>query len=56
MEPRETSSATISLILGYVRAHRGDQAVHDVLALAQVELSPEQLLEPSSWVCVINSL
>jgi len=50
MEPRETSSATISLVLGYVRAHRGDQAVHDVLALAEVNRTPEELLVASSWV------
>ncbi|MFW3172221.1 diguanylate cyclase domain-containing protein [Geodermatophilus sp. CPCC 206100] len=48
-EPRETSGATTSLVLGYVRAQAGDAAVEDVLRRAGVPCTAEELSRASSW-------
>ena len=49
-EPRETSSTTISLLLGHVRAHGGDAAVAEVLALAGVTETVDWLEDTATWV------
>ncbi|WBM79022.1 hypothetical protein KIV56_10755 [Cryobacterium breve] len=49
-EPRETSSTTISLLLGHVRAHGGDAAVADVLARAGITESLDWLEDTATWV------
>ncbi len=48
--PRETSSATTRLVLGFVREARGEAAVGRVLALADVPESRAQLEDDGQWV------
>ena len=48
--PRETSSVTTRLVLGYVRERAGDDAVARVLAAADVPHSLAELEDPSRWV------
>ncbi|MEB0200814.1 EAL domain-containing protein [Cryobacterium sp. 5I3] len=50
LEPRETSSTTVSLLLGHVRAHGGVAAVADVLARAGVTESIDWLEDTANWV------
>ncbi|TFB87517.1 bifunctional diguanylate cyclase/phosphodiesterase [Cryobacterium algoricola] len=50
LELRETSSTTISLLLGHVRAHGGDAAVAEVLARAGVTESVDWLEDTATWV------
>ncbi len=48
--PRETSSATTRLVLGYVRDRAGEAAVARVLELADVPHTLAELEDPSQWV------
>lgn len=48
--PRETSSATTRLVLGYVRAHHGDDGVQRVLEAAAVPHALHELEDASRWV------
>jgi diguanylate cyclase (GGDEF)-like protein len=49
-DPRETSSATTKLILGYVREHVGDDGVAAVLERAGIVPNLELLESDSHWV------
>jgi diguanylate cyclase (GGDEF)-like protein len=49
-DPRETSSATTKLILGYVRDHAGDEGVGAVLERAGIVPNLELLESDSHWV------
>ncbi|MDH6237853.1 sensor domain-containing phosphodiesterase [Cryobacterium sp. CG_9.6] len=49
-EPRETSSATTALLLGYVRQHGGDEAVREVWERGQVGLTIEQMQAHPTWI------
>ncbi|TFD47804.1 bifunctional diguanylate cyclase/phosphodiesterase [Cryobacterium frigoriphilum] len=49
-ERRETSSATITLLLRYVRSQGGDAAVLEVLDRAGVKQDAKALQDSSSWV------
>jgi len=48
--PRETSSATSRLVLGYVRAHSGDDGVRRVHEAAAVPHALDELEDASRWV------
>jgi len=48
-EARETSSATTRLVLGYLRAQGGEQAVADVLERSGLPHSARELERPESW-------
>jgi uncharacterized protein (TIGR02265 family) len=48
-EARETSGATTGVLLGYVRARGGDDAVAAVLAAAEVPWTAEDLEDQSRW-------
>jgi diguanylate cyclase (GGDEF)-like protein len=49
-DPRETSSATTKLVLGYVREHKGDAGVAEVLERAGLMPKLELLESDSHWV------
>jgi diguanylate cyclase (GGDEF)-like protein len=49
-EARETSGATTLLLLGHVEERGGPAAVEEVLRRARVDLTPDQLRDPSRWV------
>ncbi|MDH6238417.1 GGDEF domain-containing protein [Cryobacterium sp. CG_9.6] len=49
-EARETSSATVSLVLRVVLEHGGVRAVADVLAAAGITQSVEELEKSSTWI------
>jgi diguanylate cyclase (GGDEF)-like protein len=49
-EPRQTSTAAITLVLGYLREHGGEEAVAEVLAQAGGELTAEMLQDASRWI------
>ena len=50
VEPRETASTTISLLLRHVRRHGGETAVVEVLNRAGVKQGSAMLEDASSWV------
>ncbi|WP_166784264.1 putative bifunctional diguanylate cyclase/phosphodiesterase [Cryobacterium gelidum] len=50
VEPRETASTTISLLLRHVRRHGGETAVVEVLNRAGVKQGAAMLEDASSWV------
>jgi len=50
VEPRETASTTISLLLQHVRLQGGDAAVEEVLSQAGVTQDEKTLQQASSWV------
>ena len=49
-EPRETSGATTTLLLRYVREHGGETAVAQVLRRAGVRWSVAELENPATWL------
>ncbi len=49
-EPRETSGVTTTLILRYVEARGGPQAVADTIAAARVPFTVEELDQASHWI------
>ncbi|MDJ0378781.1 EAL domain-containing protein [Cryobacterium sp. PH31-L1] len=49
-EAHETSSATVNLVLRFVRERGGVQAVTDVLAMAGITQPVEELEETSTWI------
>ena len=49
-EAHETSSATVNLVLRFVREKGGVQALADVLAMAGIIQSVEELEETSTWI------
>jgi len=48
-ELRETSSATTRLVLGYLRAQRGEQAVAEVLERSGLPHTAQELERPERW-------
>ncbi|MFA9430857.1 diguanylate cyclase domain-containing protein [Egicoccus sp. AB-alg2] len=46
---RDTAGITTRLVLAYVRRHGGEQAVHDVLALAGVPHTQAELEDERTW-------
>lgn len=48
-EARETASTTTGLVVNYVRIHRGERCVGELLSRAGVPFTAEELEDPARW-------